>query len=68
MLLNPFVTSVVTSVSYVNTHTGTNITKNITSKTTSRAMHKTSDTKMPTPIIFNFSLSVLAGLAMEYLY
>ena len=68
MLLNPFVTSVVTSVSYVNTHTGTTITKNITSKTTSRAMQKTSDTKMPTPIIFNFSLSGLARLAMEYSY
>ena len=60
--MNPFVTSVVASVSYVNTHTGTTITKNITSKTTSRAMHKISDTKMPTPIIFSFSFS---GLAKE---
>ena len=56
-----FVASVTVSVLLysVNTHTGSTITRKTTNKTTSKAIQMTIDTKIPTPIIFNFSLSGL---------
>ena len=56
-----FVASVTVSVLLysVNTHIGSTITRNTTSRTTSKIIQMTIDTKMPTPIIFNFSLNGL---------